>query len=54
MRISSNMALDNFIFQQQQLLASFFDQQVRLSTGRAVNVPSDEPGGSLKGTLVSQ
>ena len=44
MRISSNMALDNFIFQQQQLLASFFDEQVKLSTGRAVSVPSDAPG----------
>ncbi len=44
MRISSNMALDNFIFQQQRLLASFFDDQVRLSTGQAVRVPSDEPG----------
>ena len=35
MRISSNMALDNFIFQQQKLLASFFDEQVKLTTGRA-------------------
>ena len=44
MRISSNMALDNFVFQQQRLLASFFDQQVQLSSGRAVSRLSDNPG----------
>ncbi len=44
MRISSNMALDNFIFQQQKLLSSLFKEQMQLSTGRAVRVPSDNPG----------
>ncbi len=44
MRISSNMALDNFIFQQQKLLSSLFKVQMQLSTGQAVRVPSDNPG----------
>lgn len=44
MRISSNMSLDNFIYQQQRLLASFFDKQTQLSTGQSVRVPSDNPG----------
>ncbi|MCH8963900.1 MAG: hypothetical protein IIB58_02980 [Planctomycetes bacterium] len=44
MRISSNMALDNFIFQQQKLLSSLFKEQMQLSTGLAVRVPSDNPG----------
>jgi flagellar hook-associated protein 3 FlgL len=44
MRISSNMALDNFIFQQQKLLSSMLTEQMQLSTGQAVRVPSDDPG----------
>ena len=41
MRISSNMALDNFIFQQQKLLSSMLNEQMQLSTGQAVRVFPD-------------
>lgn len=43
MRVSTNMPLDNFLYQQQRLLASSLGDQTRLSTGRRVNAPSDDP-----------
>ncbi len=43
MRVSSNASLNSFLFNQQQLLSSSLAHQVQLSTGRVVQVPSDQP-----------
>lgn len=48
MRVSNNMIADRVVFNMQRSLRRFFELQTRMSTGRRINKPSDDPLGILR------
>ncbi|MCK4302514.1 MAG: flagellar hook-associated protein FlgL, partial [candidate division Zixibacteria bacterium] len=48
MRISNRMLTDRVLFNMQRSLARFLELQTKLSSGRRINRPSDDPTGTLQ------
>ncbi|MFH1374436.1 MAG: flagellar hook-associated protein FlgL [bacterium] len=48
MRITNSMISDRVVFNMQRSIRRFLDKQTQISTGRRINVPSDDPIGTQR------